>query len=59
MRRFARGNLLRGAGDHDLASCVAAFGPQVDHVICRLDDVQVMLDQEHGVTRVDDPIQGL
>jgi hypothetical protein len=59
MRRLARGNLLRGAGDHDLAARVAALGSEIDHVIRRLDDVQVMLDQEHGVARIDDPIQRL
>jgi hypothetical protein len=28
---------------------VAAFGTEVDHVVCGLDDVHVMFDREHCV----------
>ncbi len=47
--RLARGDFFGSAGDDDLAARVAALGPEVDHVIGCLDDVQVMLDQQYRV----------
>ena len=59
VRRFACGDLLRRTGGDDAAAGVAALGAQVDHVIGGLDDVEVVLDREHGVARVDEAIQAL
>ncbi len=42
----------RAAGD-DLAAGFAAFGPEIDEPIRGADHVQVVLDDEHGVTRID------
>ena len=36
---------------------MAAVGAEIDHVISSLDHVQVMLDEQHGVAGIDQPIQ--
>ena len=41
----------------DLAAAMAAFGPEVDHPVGRLDHVQVVLDDEHRVARVDQAVE--
>ncbi len=45
-------HLLRRALGHDDAAALAAFGPEVDDPVGALDDVEVVLDDEHGVARV-------
>src|SRR5690606_21295474 len=42
---------------HHHASAGAAFGPHVDHVVGHLDDVQVVLDHQHGVSLVHQALQ--
>ena len=59
VRRFRGGNLGRRARGHDLAAAGAAFGPQVDDPIGRLDDVQIVLDDQHGVAGIDKVVQHL
>src|SRR6266852_1205895 len=54
--RGLRDDLGRALGD-DLAARVAGLGSEVDHVVGGLDDVEVMLDDENGVARVDQTIQ--
>ena len=41
----------------DPAAAVAALGAEVDDPVGRLDDVEVVLDHEHGVAGVDQPLQ--
>ena len=36
---------------------MAAFGTEVDDVVRGLDDVEVMLDEQHRVAGVDEPVQ--
>ena len=36
---------------------MSAFGAKVDDVIGNLDDVEVMLDQQDGMTGIDNPVQ--
>ena len=55
--RLAGGDLLGRAGDDDLAAAVAAFGTEVDDAVGGLDDVEVVLDHEHGVAGVDEALQ--
>ena len=54
---LARGDLLGRAGDDDLAAAVAALGTEVDDAVGGLDDVEVVLDDEHGVAAVDEALQ--
>ena len=51
------GDLLRGAGGDDAPAAVAAFGPEVDHPVGGLDDIQVVLDHHHRVARIAQPVQ--
>jgi predicted HTH domain antitoxin len=53
MRRLARGHIFGRAGHHDPAARVAALGPQIDHVVGRLDHVHVVLDQHNPLGRID------
>jgi hypothetical protein len=53
---FAGGDGFGWAGYNYTAAGVAAFGAQVDDVIGGLDHVDVMLDQEDGVSCV--PVNG-
>ena len=39
------------AGGHDTAPAPAAFGPQIDHPVGRLDHVQIVLDDRSGCRR--------
>ncbi len=41
----------------DLAAAVAALGTEVDDAVGGLDDVEVVLDHEHGVAGVHEPLQ--
>ena len=38
---------------------MTAVGPEVDHVVGRLDDVEVVLDEHDGVAGVDELVQRL
>src|SRR5512139_1928543 len=56
---IARGVALAGPGDllgraagHDPPSLVARLGTEVDHPVGRLHDVEVVLDDDHGVACV-------
>ena len=50
--------LGRALGDHP-AAAVAALGAEVDDVVGALDDVEVVLDDDHGVARLDQPVEHL
>ena len=51
------GDILRGAGDHDLTAANAAFRAQVDDPVGGLDDVEVVLDDDDGVAVIAQPVQ--
>ena len=57
MTRFARGHFLRRARHHDSATARATFGTEIDHPVGRFDDVQIVLDHEHRIVLIDEPIQ--
>jgi len=48
----AGGNGLRRAGADERASAVAAFGAEVDDPVCRFDDVEIVFDDDDGVSVV-------
>ena len=48
----APGDLLRRAGGHHGATAVSALRPQVDDIVGALDDIQVVLNDQHGVAPV-------
>jgi len=50
-------HLLGGAARDDLSSGVAPFRPQIDDVVRRLDDIQVVLDDDHRVPRVREQVE--
>ena len=58
VRRLAFRHALRRAGDDDLSSPLSAFGTEIDHVIRRLDDVEVVLDDEQRVARFHELAEG-
>src|SRR5262245_48947803 len=51
-----RHGFRRTFGD-DLSAAFAAFGPEVDHPIGRFNHVQIVLDNDHGVTQVYESLQ--
>ena len=53
------GDLLRRAGDDELATLVPALGAEVDDPVGHLDDVEVVLDHDDRVARVDEPLEHL
>jgi hypothetical protein len=56
----ARGDVFRGAGGHDMAAGVAAFGAEIDDSIRGLDDLddfEIVLDDEPRVAGLDQRIQ--
>src|SRR5688500_16028912 len=46
------GDVFGGAGGHDPAACLAPFGPQIDDPVGRLNDVEMMLDDDYRVPHV-------
>src|SRR5688572_4708186 len=59
MRRLACGDLFGRATCDEFSPFVAALGTQVDNVIGRLDDIQIVLDHHYGMTIVHEPVQAL
>ena len=59
VRPLDLGHLFRGAFCHDLAPLFPAFGPKVDEVICRLDDIHVMLDDDDCVAAVHEAVKDM
>jgi len=59
MRGFTLRDRLRRSRRDDFPAGVAAFRPKIDDVVGCLDHIQVMLNQEHRVSGVDEPVQGL
>ena len=51
------GNIFRAALGNDEASPAAAFWPEIDQPVGGLDDVEVVLDDQHGVALIDQPRQ--
>ena len=50
-------NLLRRALEHDLAALVAALWPHVDDPVGVLDNIQVVLDHNYRVARIDHAVR--
>ena len=50
--------LGRARGD-DPSAQLAAFRAEVDEPVGRLDDFEIVLDHQHGVSRLDEPVQDL
>src|SRR5947209_17027408 len=48
-----RRDLFGCPGGHDFTTSVAAFGAKINHVIGRLDELQVVLDDDNGVAAID------
>src|SRR3990172_6890768 len=59
MRPLDLGHLFGRALSHDLAPLFPAFGPKVDEVICRLDDIHVMLDDDDCVAAVHEAVKDM
>ncbi len=51
------GDLLGGAVGHDRSAAVAALGTHVEHAVGHLDDVEVVLDDQHRVSGVDQTLE--
>src|SRR5204863_990507 len=47
------------SGYDNFAAGVSALGTEIDHMIGGLDYVEVMLDQKHGMSGIDETVQGL
>src|SRR6516162_11083138 len=57
--RLGRGDVLWGAGGDDMAAGVAAFGAEIDDPIGGLDDLEIVLDDQHRVAGLDQRVQYL
>ena len=53
------GDLFGRAGGDDLAAAVAALGAEVDDPVGGLDDVEVVLDDDHRVALLDQLVEHL
>src|SRR5882672_5844421 len=53
----AAGDILRGSLRDHVPARVAGSGSHLDHPVGSLDDVEMVLDDEHGVAGVDEPIE--
>ena len=48
---------LRRPGAEQLPASLAPFGPEVDQPVARADHVEVVLDHQHAVARVHEPLE--
>src|SRR5205085_6387623 len=55
VRAFHCGDFFRRARCDDRSAATTAFRSEVDDMIRRLHDVEVVLDDEHGIARIDEP----
>lgn len=51
------GKFQGSTGRYEVSARIAPLGAEVDDVIAGSEDVQVMLDQDDGVTLVDQPVE--
>ena len=49
--------IFRRAGTHQLPSALPALGPKVDNPVRRLDHIKVVLDHDHRVALIPEPVQ--
>ena len=52
-------DLLRGAGGDDGAAAAAAFGAEVDDIVGAFDDVEIVLNDDDRIARINELIQHL
>src|SRR5437016_7428053 len=52
-------DLFRCSGRHHLSPAVAPLGAEVDDLVGRLDELEVVLDDQHGVPALDQVAEGL
>src|SRR5215469_3361253 len=57
VRLFGARDLFRSALGDDPAAALSAFGAEVDDPVGLLDDVEMVLDDEHGVAQIDEALQ--
>ena len=57
--RLRPGHVLGRAGGDDAPAPLAALGAQIDDPVGALDDVEMVLDHQHRVARVDQAVQAL
>jgi hypothetical protein len=51
------GYVFRPTGSYDVASLIAALRAQVNNIVGRFDDVEVVFNHDDGVARVDKSVQ--
>jgi hypothetical protein len=54
----AGGDLLGRAGHHDAATTGTAFGAEVDEPVGAFQDIEVVFDDQHRVTGIDQALKG-
>jgi hypothetical protein len=59
VRLFGAGDEFGRALGYDSAAAVAAFGAEVDDPVGLLDDVEVVLNDEHGVAKIDQALENV
>ena len=67
MQNFAQGltgmagrtarDFFRGAFGNNFATLIAGIGTKIDDPVSAFYDLQVVLDNQHGVARVDEPLE--
>ncbi len=57
VRELVVSDLFRRTGGDHLAACRAAFGAEIDDPVGGLDDVEVVLDDDHRTSAVDELAQ--
>src|ERR1700746_2888966 len=58
-RRLARGDILRPPRGNDGPTPLSALGAEVDHPVGGLDDIEIVLDDYHGIAFITQPEQHL
>lgn len=59
MAQWMSCELFRGAGSNDKSPTASTFGPQVDYVVSRFNDVDIMFNEDHRVSVVDECVKSI
>ena len=59
MRSLAGCNLLGGSAGNDFAASVAAFGAEIDYIIGALYDIEVVLNDNDGVSSLNERLDNV
>ncbi len=57
MAHLAMHHVFRRSRCNNLSACLATLRPKIDDIVGTLDDIEIVLNYEHSVAKIDEPLQ--